>query len=381
VDADADAAQLIRVQQIATEVVRADSLLTSGFPSPELQTAAQVAAFDTALANAAQLVAEAAAANPSDGAGLAHVSDALGQYRQYATNARTYNAQGQQVGLGYLRQASAALRGPDKDNPNLISGTGTGMLPALDALIRANAGRVDSAYSASGWATVRMVVADLLALAGLVLVQVWLARRTRRYLNVPLAAATAGVLVVLVVGAAVMIGAQSRADRVRSTSYTALTSLADARIAANEARSDASISFLYLRTGGSFTSYRADYSARIGQVDAALNKAGTAAPSAALGDFTTWRTAADKMFDTTTRDRWVAVAHGIAQEGDPFNKPFLAFDTALGDGIDAQGRAVGTGLGDGNLPLIVLTWLTLGLGVVAALVAWGGIAQRLEDYR
>ena len=80
-DANADATQLIRVQQIATEVVRADSLLTNAFPTPDAETADQVAQFNDGLSNAAQLIAEAAAANPADGAELAQVSDALGQYR------------------------------------------------------------------------------------------------------------------------------------------------------------------------------------------------------------------------------------------------------------------------------------------------------------
>jgi len=377
-DANADATQLIRVQQIATEVVRADSLLTNAFPTPDAETADQVAQFNDGLSNAAQLIAEAAAANPADGAELAQVSDALGQYRQYATSARIFNKDGKQVALGYLRQAGTALRGSDEANPNLI--VGTGMLPALNDLIKASTDRVDSAYSASGWATLEMIVADVVALGGLVLVQVWLARRTRRYVNVPLVAATGGVLVVLIAGAFVMVGAQGRATSVRDTSYTALTSLADARIAANAAKSDASISFLYLRTGGSSASFQKDYKGQTDRVEASLRRAGTAAPSGTMADFTAWRAAADPLAGTQPND-WPKVAATLADAGQAFNKPFLALDDKLKAGIAQEATKVDRGLGDGNAPLAVLGWLALVVGVVAAVVSWAGIAQRLEDYR
>ena len=299
-----------------------------------------------------------------------------------ATNARSFNKDGKQVALGYLRQAGAALRGQDTNNPNLI--TGAGMLPALNDLIKASTDRVDGAYTASNWATVEMIAADLVALAGLVLVQVWLARRTRRYLNLPLVVATAGVLVVLVVGAFVMAGAQSRANDVRATSYTALRSLAEARIAANAAKSDASISFLYLRTGGSFATYKSDYDAKVLQVGQSLQRAGSAAPSDSTTDFVTWRKAADTIFTTdfTTRpDDWIKAANAMAKVDEPFNKPFLALDDALAQKIDAEADKVGTGLDDGRAPIVVLGWVALVVGLLAAVGSWAGIAQRLEDYR
>jgi hypothetical protein len=379
-DANADAAQLIRVQAVASEVVLADSLLTSAFPSPAQETARQVGQFNQALSNAARLTAQAAAANPADGASLAEVSDALGQYRQYATSARIYNKLQQQVALGYLRQAATALRGQDENNnPNLI--TGTGMLPALNTLIAANSQRVTDAYAASGWATWEMVAADLVALAGLGWIQVWLARRTRRYLNVPLAAASGTVLVVLIAGVFVMAAAQSRATTVRQTSYTALKALADARIAANAAKSDASISFLYLRTGGSAQSYKDDYDAKTAQVLEHLATAGSAAGQTDVQhQFVIWKAAADKVFISSQED-WPKVAQDMANPAGQFNAPFEKVDASLYDGIGQQARDVGSGLGTGNVPLLVLTWLALFAGLVAAVLAWAGVAQRLGDYR
>ncbi|HEY6793642.1 MAG TPA: hypothetical protein VI248_03050 [Kineosporiaceae bacterium] len=378
-NADADAAQLIRVQQITTEVVRADSLLTATFPSPEKETAEQVDAFNQALKNAAQLVAQAAAANPADGDHLAAVSDALGQYRQYATSARIYNKLHDQSALGYLRQAGTALRGGGGGNPNLI--TGNGMLPALNKLIAANSQRVKDAYAASGWATWEMIGADLVALAGLGWVQVWLARRTRRYLNLPLVAASAGVLAVGLAGLVVMTAAQSRATTVRDTSYTAFTALADARIAANTAKSDASISFLYLRTGGSALSYETEFMTAAALVQQRVDTAGSAVGTTNVGhDFSTWRGEAEKVFQTST-ENWPTVAAAMADPAQPFNVSFQAVDDSLRRGIEQQARAVDVGLGTGDLTLRVLAWLAVGVGLVSAVLAWAGIAQRLEDYR
>jgi hypothetical protein len=379
-DATADADQLIRVQQISTEVVRADSLLTAAFPSPEKETGEQVEAFNEALKNAAELVARAAAANPADGDDLAAVSDALGQYQQYATSARIYNKLHDQSALGYLRQAGTALRGADQDNnPNLI--TGKGMLPALNSLITANSRRVMDAYAASGRATWEMIGAGLVALVGLGWVQVRLARRTRRYLNQPLVAASGAVLVVGVAGLIAMTAAQSRATTVRDTSYTALTALADARIAANTAKSDASISFLYLRTGGSAASYETEFTTDAALVQQRVDTAGSAVGTTTVGhDFSTWRGEAEKVFQTSTED-WPKVATAMADPKQPFNAAFKAVDDSLQQGIDRQSKDVRAGLGAGDLPLRILTWLALAVGLVAAVLAWAGIAQRLGDYR
>jgi len=380
-EANADVAQLIQVQQIAIDVVRADSLLTSAFPSPGQETAAQVADFDQALDSAAKLVADAAAAQPADVGALRQVGEALGRYRQYATSARTFNRRGDQVGFGYLRQAGAALRGVDDANPNLLPTGTTGLLPALDGLIAANRHRVDDAYTASGWATLRLVAADVAALAALAGVQVWLARRTRRYVNVPLAAATVAVLAVTVAGGVIMVGAQSRADGVRSSSYAAFTSLADARISVNAAKSDAAISFLYLRTGGSSATFRTDFDARTGAVEAALQRAGEASSGVDVGKpYAAWKAGATGLFGKVDQ-AWVDSAGELASQTSKINGDFSTVDGALDRGITAQVGQVDQRLGDGNLPLVVIGWLALLVGILAAVLAWGGIAQRLEDYR
>jgi len=72
----------------------------------------------------------------------------------------------------------------------------------------------------------------VLAVFGLGAVQVWLARTTRRYLNLPLVAASAAVVLVLIAGGLVMAAAQRSANDVKDGSYAATLALAKARIAA-----------------------------------------------------------------------------------------------------------------------------------------------------
>ena len=368
--AAANADQLVRIQAIQTNVVQADADATNAFLVGGLEPPAQRADYTGAIASASELIAQAAQHQPADGAALGALNQSLVTYTSQVEQARANNRQALPVGAQYLKSASADLRAE--------------ALPLLTNLGEANNARVTEEFDRAARAALWLVVAGVLALAVLVLSLVWLARRTRRYLNLPLVVATAGVLVVLVVGAFVMAGAQSRANDVRATSYTALRSLAEARIAANAAKSDASISFLYLRTGGSFATYKSDYDAKVLQVGQSLQRAGSAAPSDSTTDFVTWRKAADTIFTTdfTTRpDDWIKAANAMAKVDEPFNKPFLALDDALAHQIGTEADKVGTGLDDGRAPIVVLGWAALVVGLLAAVGSWAGIAQRLEDYR
>ena len=150
--------------------------------------------------------------------------------------------------------------------------------------------RVDDAYSRSRRATWLLVGALLLSLGGLVVVQVRLAQRTHRYLNLPLAGATAGVFAVLLVGTIVMAIAQNSANRVYDTSYTDLRNLATARIEAYTAKSAESISLIYRGTGGDYAAADKRYAQA---TEDAKNKLGH---RDGLAQLTAWRAAHDAVF-------------------------------------------------------------------------------------
>lgn len=370
-DARADAAQLIRVQEIATQLVKADSLFTNGYLAYGLESPANLTKYDAALTEASSLIAEASRANGDDAAELAKVNAALSEYTARVASARANNNQGYQVATGYLRQASDLLRGNEKTKI-------AGMLPTLQQLMGDNSRRVDDAYSRSGWATWILLATVLLGLGGLIAVQVRLARLSRRYLNVPLVGASGAVLLVLATGAVVMIGAQSSANRVYDSSYTALQNVATARIQAYTAKSAESISLIYRGTGGDFGSADNQYEAATKEAAAKLTGVGGTA------ELDAWKAAHQKVITTAggpEQDAWQRAAKEASADGSAINSTFDALDTVTGRALERNAAQVDSGLTSGHLGLILLTWIAVVVGVVAAAAGWGGIAQRLEEYR
>ena len=69
--AESDTAQLIRVQQIQTNLLTADATATNAFLVGGLEPPAQRAAYDQALSTTGSLIAEAAQAQPADAEALA----------------------------------------------------------------------------------------------------------------------------------------------------------------------------------------------------------------------------------------------------------------------------------------------------------------------
>jgi hypothetical protein len=368
--ARADAAQLVRVQQIATSVVQADSVFTNGYLAYGLDSTDQLNTYDLAIATASRSIAEASRANPADAADLAVVNQALTQYTARVAAARANNALGNQVSTGYLRQAANLLR--DKD-------TSPNMLPTLQKLIGASTQRVDDAYSTSTWAALWLALAALVALAGLVAVQVWLARHTHRYLNAPLTAASLAVLLVLAGGAVVMINAQSRADQIRDGAYTSTLALAKARIAAYTGKSAESISLIYIGTGGPYAASEATYVQSLAAARTELAK--VSGVDSGVTGLAPWDDLHQKIYNTAQTDWPGATKAAIATGPGSVNDAFDAFDQATGAALTSRATAVDDGLGGSHGALVALGWLTLVVGLIAAGAAWAGISQRLEEYR
>ena len=80
--AGADAAQVVRVQDIQTNLVQADAAATNAFLVGGLEPAAQRTTYDEAVAEASALIAAAARAQPADGAALAAAQHRPGPLRR-----------------------------------------------------------------------------------------------------------------------------------------------------------------------------------------------------------------------------------------------------------------------------------------------------------
>ena len=127
--AAADTEQLIRVQGIKTNLLRADALATNAFLIGGLEPAEQRAAYDGAIDQTVRAITDAAEAQPADRAALSELSSAVLDYVGDMELARANNRQGLPVGGAYLRKASSELRST--------------ALPIVDQLVDSNSTRHD----------------------------------------------------------------------------------------------------------------------------------------------------------------------------------------------------------------------------------------------
>ena len=365
--AEANTDQLIRVQAIQNNVVRADADATNAFLVGGLEPAAQRADYSEAISSASKLITEAARSQPADGQVLGVLNESLLGYASTIEQARANNRQALPVGAQYLKDASADLR--------------SDALPALKALGDANNQRVEEEFDNAGAAVWWLIGTGLLALAVLVLALVWLARRTRRYVNLPLAAAAGIVFVALLAGSIGLLGVGNRVDTVRHGVYAATLSTAQARIAGFDAKSNESLSLIARGSGATFeTAWQAsDDVVRRHLADLSWN------PSSADLERLPWDPYASVHADIRKLDdtgNWEgAVRLATSTTADSGNATFARFDESSGNQLSRLGKDTASGLdrAGGWLPLAGA--LGLVAGILAALLAWWGVSQRLEEYR
>ncbi len=118
------------------------------------------------------------------------------------------------------------------------------LLPAADALDKANHDVLERSYSrqatTSFAARAFVLLTGFLALAALVIVQLFLSRRTRRTFNAPLLLATVLLLGLSLWAMAVMGGEQSDLKVAKEDAFTSIHALWQAKALASEAKSDES---------------------------------------------------------------------------------------------------------------------------------------------
>jgi hypothetical protein len=363
--AAANADQLVRIQAIQTNVVQADADATNAFLVGGLEPAAQRAHYTEAIATASGLIAQAAQHQPADGAALSALNQSLVTYTSQVEQARANNRQALPIGSQYLRSASADLRAD--------------ALPLLKNLGEANNGRVAEEFDRAARAALWLVLPGLLTLAVLVLSLVWLARRTRRYVNLPLAAAALVVLVTLVAGTVGLLAVRTTVDATREGVYAATLSTAQARVAGFDAKSNESLTLIARGSGASFEKA---WQASSDAVKAEISGLEATAPGLTPLPWNGYATAHENIRKLDNDGDWEgAVALATGQDADSGNATFAVFDTSSGDQLSALSGQTAQQLDDtgGWLPFAGV--LGLLAGVIAALSAWWGVSLRLEEYR
>jgi len=362
-----NAAQLVRIQAIHTNLIRADADATNAFLVGGLEPASQRTSYTASIEQASRLIADAARAQPADGPALGALNTSVLTYAGLIEQARATNRQALPVGAQYLKVASSGLR--------------SDALPILDALVKANDARVRAELDAAKGASTALIASGVLALLVLIGGMVWLARRTHRYLNIPLAAATVAILVTLVVGVVLLASVGSRVSTVRDGSYAATLATARARIAAFDAKSNESLTLIARGSGSAFEKAWQGSSKDVTDQSAAAARLSSDAESLG-GLWTTYAGIHRQIRAADDGGKWEsAVKQAIGTDPASANATFNAFDARSGAVLTSNSAAVADSLDAPRIWLAIIGWLGLLVGVAAAISAWWGVSLRLEEYR
>ena len=359
--AQADTAQLIRVQKIQSNLLSADATATNAFLVGGLEPPAQRAVYDQALSSTSSLIVEASQAQPADAAALSALNQQVISYAATIEQARANNRQGLPVGAQYLRNASAELRST--------------ALPILDNLVSSNAARAADEMDARIGYVVPVI--SLLALVVLIVGQIWLARRFRRTINVGMLASAAALFVIMVGGLIAVQQLGSSLSSISNGSLAAVNTAADARIDANNAKSNESLTLIARGSGQAFEdAWKSSADSVAGSVQRLTDR-----PELV----NQWQAYTDVHSQIRTLDdggRWeraVALATGSGDKSS--NTVFGTFDGNLAGYLDGVSQDASSSLADEQPVMVGAAILTLLGGLAAALLGRWGIGARLKEYR
>lgn len=369
--ASASTEQIVRVQAIYADILRADADATNAFLVGGNEDPAQRADYEASMKRVAATLAIAAREQRADGAALAALNAEVQSYAALVEQARAYNRQGLPVGAQYQTQASDRLRG---------SG-----VPIIQSLLEQNTARAQGEFG-SATTMLPLIGTGALALGGLVWASLWLARRTHRRINVGLAAATAGVLAALVAGLVVLGGLRTEVSRIQANQFAGTLALTTARSAAYDAKANESLGLI--ARGQAAAKREPAFTANVNVVNGALIAAAAtrwpteAGSSTALS--TGWQAYLREharvrtLDDGGTWDEAVALATAADQGTRP---AFATYEKQVTTAVDAFQQALVADVAAPSSRSLVTALAVLLGGLAAALLATRGIAKRVEEYR
>lgn len=348
---------------------QADASAASAFLSGGLESPAERDAYDAAIANAAGALATAASGVSNDRAdqqALAQLATQLPVYTGLVDTARANNRLGLPVGAAYLREASGLMR--------------TTLLPAAQTLYASQAAAVGSTQNSAGAFPWWQIALGALILLAILIGQSLLARTTRRRLNLGLLVALAATLGwVIWLGASGAAVSRHLADS-RDQGSQPLGDLAQARILAQQARTDET---LYLIARGSGDKNETDFkthSTALQQLLSGTAATGDAATAtaAAQTQATQWIATHQSIFDkSTSGDYPTAVSTGIGTSATQFR----ALDASLQQAISDVRQTLRDDADAADSALNGLVAGIVALAAIAAIATAIGLWPRLREYQ
>jgi len=363
-EAQDSAANLALLQGVRTNLGQADADAANAFLSFGLEPQAQQLDYAASLQAASRgLAAAASGANAADARVLGEVNDLLTVYAGDVEAARANNRQGFPVGASYLNEASDLMQEQ--------------ILAKLAGVANNEERRTDAAYDRAAGASSWLWLAVLVGLGGLVAVQVWLAARSRRVLNLPAVVATGALAVALIGAASLMAVAQNQADDVREGSYARAAALGQTRVAAFSAKSQEALTLI---ARGSATAEDKEWRTEYDSAVAALRRAGN--DSALVTPLDQYRQAHEALNTLDNDGQWDKAVTAATATGDQTaNGSFGAFAAGSEKALDDAANATRDGLDEARGGLFPLGMVMLLVGLLAAVGAWWGISLRLDEYR
>jgi hypothetical protein len=303
---------------------------------------------------------------------LGRVNAELSMYTGLVETARTNNRAGNPVGSSYLSEASALMQ--------------TRILPDAQRLYEETSDRVNAETTASTRIPGPVILVVLATLLFGIFANRWLARRTRRRINIGFVAGGMAVLIMLVwVGTALIIStADSRSAK--DTAAESLKTVTNLAITAQQARADETLSLIrrgdedvrkqsYYQRIDVMQQQLSDYLSR----DDVIDKADLADAEQLLKR---WRAADDRINAYIAVGNYQAATQvALGTSEDDSTPAFTKLDDALSKGIEESRTQLRNDILNAHR---VLSGATVGaavLSVVAALAVSLGLWPRLSEYR
>ncbi|HEX9260100.1 MAG TPA: hypothetical protein VF855_11230 [Acidimicrobiales bacterium] len=391
---DRDGPQLVRAQNLYRVLADADAtasrtLLESG-EQEDLRKR-----YLSDLEQAADLVTVLATKASSDRwqVHLETINRGLSQYAGQVESSRTNSRLGFPVGAAYLRQASTLMR-----EELLREAT---ELYAMAAADLDESGRTGTAPVP--WVALAIVGSALVIV--LVLSQWWLARRTRRLVNMGLVALSALTVLLLGVTSWLLLAGQRSLVKAQQEGSDVVQLLASTRILTLQAHTDAGFTLIERGTGEAFVEDFQDVVGRIGVPIEVETVRGERIPHPVDGDPTGLLAALETIESSEVRSTAVAptefllrkwlVAHQAVRSADAQGEyesavrrflteevqAALAVDEHLSTSIEAAQGRFKVGAGDARdfaAPLVALSTIAAIAGVAALAL---GLRPRFREYR
>lgn len=360
--AQAHTEQVVRADALAANLLRADATATNSFLRGGAQQARDRQTYDDATASAARLVAGAAAAQPLDAEALAALNTTIQDFAELAEHARAANQQGLVVGQRYQQEASSGLRSQS--------------LPLVTAVREANTARlgIGDGIGEIGWPLLLLVLQLLLGgalVAALTWLWRWLARRTRRRVNVGVAAAGVLALVGLVLALVAQGGTTSRMSGFRDGALRDATGLSLARTSIYDARANESLTLIARGSGQDSERAWATATGTAGELLARHDPHSLPLLAEYMERHRQMRALDDERGD------WAAA---VDLAVDPQESGFAPLDEA----VTASAQQAATDANEAlrsRVLLLTTAWLLPLLGLAAAVLVVRGVAPRVEEYR